>query len=161
MSDPMELPASSGLTPSGVKRATYSVDFPFGLFDAQAVLPFVDESGTGVHGTHKVVHIGNGRIRRLDHEINTLVKHVEVKIRRYHGDLAQFIVENIQAGHFAIDPNQSRTFRRIRFAVMCVNHLASFPLRVRVPLGTLQLNIRRYREVGRLEGLRTGKSHLF
>ncbi len=114
-----------------------------------------------MHLAHEIVHIGHGRIGRLDHEIDAFVEHVEVEVRRYHGDLAQFIVENIQAGHFAIDPNQSRTFRRIRFAVMCVNHFASFPLRVRVPLGTLQLNIRRYREVGILEGLRTGKSHLF
>ena len=60
-----------------------------------------------MHGTHEIVHIGNGRIRRLDHEINTLVEHIEVEVRRYHGDLAQFIVENIQAGHFAIDPDQA------------------------------------------------------
>ena len=60
-----------------------------------------------MHGAHEIVHIGHGRIGRLDHEIDAFVEHVEVEVRRHYGDLAQFVVEDVKTSHFAVDPDQA------------------------------------------------------
>ena len=78
----------------------------FGLSHVKAVGPFVDESGTGVHGAHEVVHMRHGRVGRFNHEVDALVEHIEFEIGRHHGDLAQLVVEDVEPGHLAVDPDE-------------------------------------------------------
>ena len=72
--------------PDSVRREPQHVfgDLAFRLFEAQAVLPFVDEPRTGVHGAHEVVHVRDGGVGRLDDVVHAFVQHVEVEIGRHH-----------------------------------------------------------------------------
>ena len=98
----------------------------FGLLEAQAMLPFVDQAGTGVHRTHEIIHMGDSRVGRLDNIVHALVEHVEIEIGGDDGHLAQLVVEDIQSGHLAINPDHARILRGIGLCVMCVYHGASF-----------------------------------
>lgn len=86
-------------------------DAALGLGHVKAVGPFVDESRPGVHGAHEVVHMRHGRVGRLDHEVDALVEHVEFEIGRHHGDLAQLVVEDVEPGHLAVDPDKPGILR--------------------------------------------------
>ncbi len=78
------------------------------LIKAQTVLPFVDQSGTGVHLAHEIVHVIDGLLAGLDHIVDAFIKHIEIEIRRNHGNLDKLIAaENVKSRHLAVDPNQA------------------------------------------------------
>ena len=81
-------------------------DLLLGLGQAQAILPLVDQAGTGVHLAHEIVHVVHGLLGRLDDVIHALVQHIQVKVGGNHGHLDEFVAaEDVKSGHLAIDPN--------------------------------------------------------
>ena len=97
-------------------------DLGLGLGDVQAMLPLVDQPGVGVHPAHEVVHLVHGGLAGLDDIVDALVQHVQVEVGGDHGDLDQFVMEDVQAGHLAVDPDQAGILRRVGLVVMCVHH---------------------------------------
>ena len=72
------------------------------------MFPFVDQAGTGVHLAHEIVHMVHGLLGRLDDVIHALVQHIQVKVSGHYGHLDEFVAaEDIQAGHLAVDPDQT------------------------------------------------------
>ena len=60
-----------------------------------------------MHVAHEVVHMIHGLLAGLDHEIDALVKHVQIEVGRHYGHFDEFVAaEDIQAGHLAVDPDQ-------------------------------------------------------
>ena len=83
-------------------------DLGLRFVEAQTVFPFVDQAGTGVHGAHEVIHVVDSLLTGLDHIIDTFVEHVQVEVGRHHGNLDELVAaEDIQAGHLAVDPDQT------------------------------------------------------
>ena len=98
-------------------------DLGLRLVEAQPVLPFVDQSGTGVHGAHEVVHMVDGLLAGLDHIVDAFVEHVQVEVGRHHGHFDELVAtEDVQSGHLAIDPDQARACGRVCFAIVCIYH---------------------------------------
>ncbi len=76
-----------------------------------------------MHVAHEVVHMIHGLLAGLDHEIDALVKHVQIEVGRHYGHFDEFVAaEDIQAGHLAVDPDQTRAFSGVCFAVMRIYH---------------------------------------
>ena len=46
----------------------------------------------------------------------------QVEVGGDHGDLDQLVMEDVQAGHLAVDPDQAGILRRVGLVVMCVHH---------------------------------------
>ena len=87
------------------------------------MLPFVDEPRTGVHGAHEIVHVPHGGVGRLDDVVHALVQHVEIEIGRDHGHFDELIAtEDVKSRHLAINPDQARILRAVRFRIMAVDH---------------------------------------
>ena len=51
---------------------------------------------------HMVERLG----RRLDHEVDAVVQHVELSVGYQAGDLDQGIMRQVKPGHFAVDPDE-------------------------------------------------------
>ena len=104
-------------------------DLGLRFVEAQTVFPFVDQAGTGVHGAHEVIHVVDSLLTGLDHIVDTFVEHVQVEVGRHHGNLDELVAaEDIQAGHLAVDPDQTRAFGRVCFAIVCIYHRCLFRL---------------------------------
>ena len=98
-------------------------DLLLSFFEAQSMPPFVDQTRTGVHVAHEVVHMVHSLLTRLDNEIHTFIQHIQIEISGHYGHFDQFVTaEDIQARHFAVNPNQARILCAVSFCIMAVDH---------------------------------------
>ena len=67
----------------------------------------VEQSGSGVHIAHEVVHAGELLRRRRDDDVDTLAEDVQLAVGHQHRDLDQGVPGQVEACHLAIDPHQS------------------------------------------------------
>ena len=76
-----------------------------------------------MHLAHEIVHMVHGLLGRLDDVIHALVQHIQVKVSGHYGHLDEFVAaEDIQARHFAVNPNQARILCAVSFCIMAVDH---------------------------------------
>ena len=69
-------------------------------------LEVLQQTGGGVHVTHKVVHVLQRACGRRDENIHAGVNDSEVAIGDDDGHLDEGVTLDVQAGHFAVDPDQ-------------------------------------------------------
>ncbi|MNI64560.1 hypothetical protein D3C73_1200120 [compost metagenome] len=82
-------------------------DLRFCLGHGLAMGKLVQKFGAGVHVPHEVVHLFQRGVVRLDDDVHAVAQNVELGIRHQRGDLYQGVVREIQAGHFAVDPDDA------------------------------------------------------
>src|SRR4029453_1344522 len=59
-----------------------------------------------MHAAYEVTHLLQRLIARLDHQIDAFAKDIEVRIGDQRRHLDQLIVDQIEPGHLAVDPDQ-------------------------------------------------------
>ena len=69
-------------------------------------LELLQQTGGGVHVTHKVVHVLQRACRRRDENIHAGVNDSQIAIGDDDGHLDEGVTLDVQAGHFAVDPDQ-------------------------------------------------------
>lgn len=100
-----------------------------GLLKIQAGLHLLDQAGGGVHLPDEVSHMVQGRPGGLDDQVDALVQDLHVEVGRHHGDLAQLVMEDIQTGHLAVNPDHAGFLRR-ESQIIVIAHLYAFQIRV-------------------------------
>ena len=64
-----------------------------------------------MHFAHKIIHMVNGFLGRLYHQVDSPVEDFHIKICGHNRDLAQLIMANIQPCHLAVYPYKPGAFR--------------------------------------------------
>ncbi|WRL65278.1 hypothetical protein U6N30_06370 [Blastococcus brunescens] len=66
----------------------------------------VGEPGLPVHLDHDLVHAVEVGVVRRDDQVQPGVEHVELGIGHHHGDLDELVLDDVEPGHLAVDPDQ-------------------------------------------------------
>ncbi len=101
----------------------------FGQSDAAG--QFVEQARTRVHVAHQVGHLVERFSRRLDHHVDAVVEFNQFAIGDHAGDLDQRVAGDIEAGHLAVNPDQSVSHR---LSLIIVRHRRARQAAVAPPL---------------------------
>src|SRR5690606_9157962 len=66
----------------------------------------VGEARLLVHLPHDLHHPPECRVVGVDHHINAVAEHGEIRAGDQHGDLDEHVTLEVEAGHLTVDPNE-------------------------------------------------------
>src|SRR6266540_350051 len=91
----------------GAMLADVVEDLLLGLTERDPLVQLGKEPGVGVHRADEVTHLLQRGGRRLDHQVDALALDVEIEVGHQRGHLDQGVGVQVEAGHFAVDPDES------------------------------------------------------
>jgi hypothetical protein len=81
-------------------------DALFGLGQGQSGIQQAEQTGGFVHAAYEVAHLLQRPTARLDHQVDSVTEHIEISVGDQCGHLDEFVVDQVESSHFAVDPDQ-------------------------------------------------------